>query len=42
MVIDLPLAVGLREKYVGDNALRLQLYRLMASLADEAAVVARF
>ncbi|HQV29193.1 MAG TPA: transcription-repair coupling factor [Thermoflexales bacterium] len=40
MVIDLPLAVGLPEKYVGDNALRLQLYRRMASLGDEAAVVA--
>lgn len=34
--VDLPLAVGIPTEYVGDQKLRLQLYRRMANLRDEA------
>ncbi len=36
--VDLPLAVGIPETYVPDQALRLRLYRRMADLTDESAL----
>jgi transcription-repair coupling factor (superfamily II helicase) len=35
ITIDLPLAVGLPESYIPDNALRVQMYRRVASLDSE-------
>ncbi|MBX7212800.1 MAG: transcription-repair coupling factor [Thermoflexales bacterium] len=40
ITIDLPISVELPDRYVGGENLRLQLYRRVASLDDEAAVVA--
>jgi transcription-repair coupling factor (superfamily II helicase) len=38
--VDLPLAAGIPEDYVPDQALRLRLYRRLADLGDEAALEA--
>jgi transcription-repair coupling factor (superfamily II helicase) len=38
VTIELPLTVGLPESYVGDSALRVQLYRRAASLSSEAQI----
>jgi transcription-repair coupling factor (superfamily II helicase) len=38
VTIDLPLTVGLPEGYIGDPALRVQLYRRAASLESEAQI----
>jgi len=38
VTIDLPFTVGLPERYVGDAALRVQLYRRAASLTSEAQI----
>ncbi len=40
VVIDLPLSVGLPQSYIGDDPLRVQLYRRVASLDDEAKIQA--
>jgi transcription-repair coupling factor (superfamily II helicase) len=40
VVIDLPLTIGLPESYINDDALRVQLYRRVASMQDEAQVQA--
>lgn len=40
VVIDLPLSVGLPQNYIGDDPLRVQLYRRVASLDDEAKIQA--
>lgn len=38
--VDLPLAIGIPEAYVPDQALRLRLYRRLADVTDEAALEA--
>ncbi len=40
VVIDLPLSVGLSQAYIGDDPLRVQLYRRVASLDSEAKIQA--
>jgi len=40
VVIDLPISVGLPQNYIGDDQLRVQLYRRVASLDDEAKILA--